>query len=140
VKERRRVGRGIAGKGGKTAGRGTKGEQARGSVPPGFAGGNVKAARRMPKKRGTTNRAHNIGIFHHEFAIINLSALDRFEAGTVVTPELLLEHRVVRNMHDGVKVLGGGEVTRSLEVHAHAFSAGAREKIEAAGGKAEVIA
>jgi large subunit ribosomal protein L15 len=140
VKERKRVGRGHGGKGGKTAGRGIKGAKARDTVPAGFAGGNVKQARRMPKKRGEANKAQNIGIFHHEWAVLNVGALDRFEDGTVVTPLLLMEQRIVRNLHDGLKVLGGGEVTRKLEVHAHAFSAGAREKIEAAGGKAEVIA
>jgi large subunit ribosomal protein L15 len=140
VKERKRVARGPGGKGGKTAGRGMKGEGARDTVPPGFAGGNVKQARRMPKRRGTSNKAHNIGLFRHEFAVINVATLDRFDAGTVVTPELLVEQRIVRDLHDGLKVLGGGEVSKGLEVHAHAFSAGAREKIEAAGGKAEVIA
>jgi large subunit ribosomal protein L15 len=139
VKERKRVGRGLSAGGGKTAGRGTKGQKAKDTVPPGFAGRNVPLRRRIPKKRGQSNKAQNIGMFRREFSVVNVSALERFEDGTVVTPELLKAEGVVKELRDGVKVLGQGELTRKLEVRAQAFSGSARQKIEAAGGTAEVI-
>lgn len=139
AKARKRVGRGHAAGGGKTAGRGTKGEKARDTVRPGFEGRNTPLARRLPKKRGTSNKAHNIGLFRKAYAVVNVAVLERFEEGTVVTPEMLMAERVLRNLRDGLKVLGQGELTRKLEVHAHAFSGSARQKIEAAGGTAEVI-
>ncbi|MCX7599979.1 MAG: 50S ribosomal protein L15 [Armatimonadetes bacterium] len=139
VKERKRVGRGHSAGGGKTAGRGMKGEKARDTVKPGFAGRNVPLARRLPKKRGQSNKAHNIGIFRREYVVVNVGSLERFADDTVITPELLLQERVVRDLHDGLKVLGDGELTRRLRVQAHAFSESARQKIEAAGGTAEVI-
>jgi len=129
-----RKGQGIATGQGKTAGRGHKGQKARsgGGVRRGFEGGQMPLARRMPK-RGFTN------IFKKNFAVVNLEDLNRFEEGTVVTPEVLLENRMVRKGVDGIKILGTGELKKSLTVRAHAFSGAAREKIAAAGGKAEVI-
>ena len=134
-RDSKRVGRGIGSGKGKTAGRGTKGQKARsgGGKGPGFEGGQTPLVRRLPK-RGFTNAP-----FRRELAIVNLEALNRFEPGTVVTPELLLENRVVRSVKDGIKVLGDGELTRPLTVRAHAFSKAAAAKIVAAGGTVEVI-
>jgi len=133
-KERNRVGRGIGSGNGKTAGRGHKGQNARsgGGVRPGFEGGQNPLYRRLPK-RGFTNPTRK------EYAVVNLDALNRFEAGTTVTPELLLETGIVKNPQDGIKILGNGEVTVKLTVQANKFSQSAIEKIEAAGGKTEVI-
>ncbi|MBO8141992.1 MAG: 50S ribosomal protein L15 [Firmicutes bacterium] len=131
----KRLGRGIGSGKGKTAGRGTKGQLARsgGGKGPGFEGGQTPLQRRLPK-RGFNNKR-----FRRELAEVNVQALNAFDAGTVVTPELLLERRVVRDLKDGVKVLGEGELSRALVVRAHAFSKSAAAKIEAAGGKIEVI-
>lgn len=131
----KRVGRGIGSGSGKTSGRGHKGQGARsgGGKGPGFEGGQTPLQRRLPK-RGFTNAR-----FARTYATVNLSALEQFEADTVVTPELLMETRVVRQAKDGIKVLGGGELTRPLTVRAHAFSKSAAAKIEAAGGNIEVI-
>ncbi|MBI4639221.1 MAG: 50S ribosomal protein L15 [Candidatus Tectomicrobia bacterium] len=131
---RKRIGRGPGSGQGKTAGKGHKGQKARsgGHVPPWFEGGQMPLQRRLPK-RGFRNR------FHKEYAIINLSLLNTFENGTEVTPQFLKESRRVKALLDGIKVLGDGELTKSLTVRAHRFSAAAREKIEAAGGKALVI-
>ncbi|ASA97317.1 MULTISPECIES: 50S ribosomal protein L15 [Anoxybacillus] len=133
-KERNRVGRGIGSGNGKTSGRGHKGQNARsgGGVRIGFEGGQTPLFRRLPK-RGFTN------IHRKEYAIVNLEALNRFENGTEVTPELLLETGVVSKLKAGIKVLGNGELTKKLTVKAHKFSASAKEAIEAAGGKTEVI-
>jgi len=133
-KEPKRVGRGTATGQGKTAGKGQKGQKSRtgGGVRPGFEGGQMPLHRRLPK-RGFTN------IFAKEYAEVNIEALNRFEDGTVVTPELLLETRIINKLYDGVKVLGNGELKKSLTVKAHKFSASATQKIEAAGGKIEVI-
>lgn len=133
-KERKRKGRGIASGNGKTAGRGHKGQNARsgGGVRPGFEGGQNPLYRRLPK-RGFTNPTRK------EFAIVNLDTLNRFEAGTTVTPELLIETGVVKNQFDGIKILGNGEIEVKLTVQANKFSQTAVEKIEAAGGKTEVI-
>lgn len=129
-----RKGRGAGSGNGKTAGRGHKGQWARsgGGVRPGFEGGQMPLARRLPK-RGFKN------IFGTTYAPVNVSALNRFEDGTEVTTELLIESGVVTREKDGVKILGSGDLTRKLTVKAAAFSASAKEKIEAAGGKAEVI-
>ncbi|OUN00802.1 MAG: 50S ribosomal protein L15 [Firmicutes bacterium ZCTH02-B6] len=134
-RDTKRVGRGIGSGKGKTAGRGTKGQKARsgGGKGPAFEGGQTPLVRRMPK-RGFTNAP-----FRRELVVVNLEALNRFEPGTVVTPELLLDNRVVRSVKDGIKVLGDGELTRPLTVRAHAFSKAAAAKIEAAGGTVEVI-
>ncbi|MEW6243229.1 MAG: 50S ribosomal protein L15 [Bacillota bacterium] len=134
-KARKRVGRGPGSGRGKTSGRGHKGQNARagGGVKPGFEGGQMPLQRRLPK-RGFSNYP-----FRKVYAVVNLNDLDMFDEGTEVTPELLSEHKLVRDMKDGVKILGNGALTKSLTVKAHAFSKSAAEKIEAAGGKAEVI-
>ncbi|WP_122790617.1 50S ribosomal protein L15 [Intestinibacillus sp. Marseille-P6563] len=129
-----RKGRGAGSGNGKTAGRGHKGQWARsgGGVRPGFEGGQMPLARRLPK-RGFNN------IFGTTYAPVNVEVLNRFEDGTEVTVELLLETGVISKALDGVKILGNGELTKKLTVKAAAFSASAKEKIEKAGGKAEVI-
>lgn len=134
-REKKRVGRGTSSGTGKTSTRGHKGQWARsgGGVRPGFEGGQTPLFRRLPK-RGFSNAR-----FKKEYAIVNLGDLNTFDAGTVVTPDLLVERRLVRSLLDGVKVLGEGELTVKLTVQAHAFSASAKEKIEVAGGTAEVI-
>jgi large subunit ribosomal protein L15 len=131
---KKRVGRGMASGHGKTSGRGQKGQKARsgGGVRPGFEGGQTPLYRRLPK-RGFKNPNRV------EYAIINVEALNRFEEGTVVTPELLLEQGVISNLKDGLKVLGDGELKVKLTVKAHKFSRSAQEKIAAAGGATEVI-
>lgn len=128
-KVRNRVGRGIGSGNGKTAGKGHKGQNARsgGGVRLGFEGGQTPLFRRLPK-RGFTN------INRKEFAIVNLSTLNRFEDGTEVTPELLLETGVISKLNDGVKILASGAVEKKLTVKAHKFSSSAKEAIEAAGG------
>ncbi|MGO0058765.1 50S ribosomal protein L15 [Brevibacillus fluminis] len=133
-KERKRIGRGIASGTGKTAGKGHKGQNARsgGGVRLGFEGGQNPLYRRLPK-RGFTN------ISRKEYAIVSLDALNRFEDGTVVTPELLKETGVISALRDGVKVLATGELTAKLTVKAHKFSASAAEKIAQVGGTTEVI-
>ncbi|MFN3648629.1 MAG: 50S ribosomal protein L15 [Armatimonadota bacterium] len=130
---RKRVGRGIGSGMGKTATRGHKGQYARNGVRAGFEGGQTPLHRRLPRKRGFNNQ------FAKEFAIINLDDLAVFEAGTEITPELLLERRVIRELKDGLKVLGDGELGRALTVRAHKFSKSALDKIAASGGTAEVI-
>ena len=133
-RSRKRVGRGIAAGQGKTAGRGTKGQKARagGGVRPGFEGGQNPLYRRLPK-RGFTNPNRK------EYAVINVEDLNRFDEGTVVTPELLKEQGVVKNLKDGLKVLGDGDLKVKLTVKAHKFSRTAEEKIAAAGGATEVL-
>ncbi|KFZ39522.1 MULTISPECIES: 50S ribosomal protein L15 [Thermoactinomyces] len=133
-KAKKRLGRGIAAGQGKTSGRGQKGQNARsgGGVRPGFEGGQMPIYRRLPK-RGFTNPNRV------EYAIVNLDTLNRFEEGTVVTPELLVKEGVVKNLKSGLKVLGNGELEKKLTVKAHKFSASAQEKINAAGGATEVI-
>lgn len=130
-----RKGQGIGSGLGKTAGRGHKGQKARsgGGVRPGFEGGQMPLQRRMPK-RGFTNAP-----FKKELIAVNLEKLNRFENGTEVTPETLLDARVIRKIGDGVKILGEGNLEKTLTIKAHAFSKSAVEKIESAGGKAEVI-
>lgn len=128
-----RRGRGHGSGNGKTAGKGHKGQKARSGAPrPGFEGGQMPLYRRIPK-RGFKCRNSK------EIVGINLSALERFEDGATVTVETLLEAGVVKNPRDGVKILGSGELTKKLTVQVDAFSASAKEKIEALGGKAEVI-
>jgi large subunit ribosomal protein L15 len=131
-KKKIRVGRGEGGRRGKTAGRGTKGLKARTSVRPGFEGGQTPLSMRIPKLRGFKNPNKE------EFAIVNLSALADFDAGSEVTPDTLRARGLIR--HRGrVKVLAEGDLDKALTVKAHAFSASAKEKIEKAGGTAEVI-
>lgn len=129
-----RKGRGAGSGNGKTAGRGHKGQNARsgGGVRPGFEGGQLPLYRKLPK-RGFKNR------FAKQYAIVNLSDLERYESGAVVDLETLLADGTVKNAFDGLKVLGDGELTRPLTVKATRFSASAKEKIEAAGGKTEVV-
>ena len=128
-----RRGRGHGSGNGKTAGKGHKGQKARSGAPrPGFEGGQMPLYRRIPK-RGFTN------INSKEIVAINLSVLERFEDGAEVSVASLIEAGVVKNPRDGVKILGNGELTKKLTVKANAFSKAAAEKIEALGGKAEVI-
>jgi len=128
-----RKGRGAGSGNGKTAGRGHKGQKARsgGGVRPGFEGGQIPLYRKHPK-RGFHNK------FAKVYAIVNVEQLNRFEDGTVVDLEALRAMKIVRKVVDGVKILGNGELTRKLTVKANVFSATAKEKIEAAGGKIEV--
>ena len=128
-----RRGRGHGSGNGKTAGKGHKGQKARsGGTRPGFEGGQMPLYRRIPK-RGFTNRNTK------EIVAINISALEVFENDAVVSVETLIEAGIVKNPRDGVKILGNGELTKKLTVQANAFSASAVAKIEALGGKAEVI-
>ncbi|MCL5935279.1 MAG: 50S ribosomal protein L15 [Bacillota bacterium] len=129
-----RKGQGIGSGLGKTSGKGHKGQNARagGGVRPGFEGGQMPLQRRFPK-RGFTN------IFKKKITAINLDALNVFEPGTEVTPEVLLSAGVIKKIGDGVKILGDGTLEKALTVKVHAFSKTAAEKIAAAGGKAEVI-
>lgn len=129
-----RVGRGIGSGNGKTSGKGNKGQNARsgGGTRLGFEGGQLPIYRRIPK-HGFTN-ANRV-----EFAIVNVSSLNRFEDETIVTPALLVESGLVRKEYDGIKVLGNGEITKKLTVQANKFSKSAIEAIEKAGGKVEVI-
>ena len=130
----KRVGRGHGSGNGKTAGKGHKGQKARsgGSIRPGFEGGQTALARRIPK-RGFNN------IFATKYAIINVSDLEQFVDGTVVDTEILKAAGLIKKEMDGIKVLGNGELTKNLTVKAAKFSAAAKEKIEKAGGKAEVM-
>ena len=134
TKAPKRKGRGHATGNGTTAGRGMNGQKSRsgGGVRPGFEGGQMPLYRRIPK-RGFKN------IWAKEFAICNIDDLNAFEAGTTVTPEMLVEAGICEKMLDGIKVLGEGTIEKNLTVQAHKFSKSAIEKIEAAGGKAEVI-
>ena len=134
-KTSKRLGRGTGSGLGKTSGKGHKGQNARsgGGVRPGFEGGQLPLFRRLPK-RGFSN-----AMFKVEYATINVSDLEKFEDGAVVTPELLKEMGILKKQLAGVKVLGNGELTKKLTVKASKFSKSAIEKIEAIGGKAEVI-
>ena len=128
-----RVGRGHGSGNGKTAGKGHKGQKARSGAPrPGFEGGQMPLYRRLPK-RGFTNRNTK------DIVSINITELNRFEDGAVVTIETLVENGVIKNPKDGVKILGNGELTKKLTVKANAFSASSAEKIQALGGTTEVI-
>jgi large subunit ribosomal protein L15 len=134
TKRRKVVGRGRGSGHGTTAGRGGKGQTARtgSSIPAWFEGGQMPLIRRLPK-RGFTN------IFKKDYAIINVETLERFEPGQEVTPALLVSKGLLQARSDGVKVLGTGALTKALTVHAHKFSQSAAAKIEAAGGKVQVI-
>ena len=135
VRNRKRVGRGPGSGLGKTAGRGEKGQKSRSGFArkPGFEGGQMPLHRRLPK-RGFSNAD-----FRKEFATVNLGRLEVFEAGTIVTPELLVKQGIVKRLRDGLKVLADGQLTKALTVHAHRFSGKAQEKIAAAGGTTEVL-
>lgn len=134
TKNRKRVGRGFGSGHGKTSCKGHKGQKARsgGTKGAGFEGGQMPLQRRVPK-RGFTN------IFKKEYAIVNLDTIDAMKDETVITPELLIEKGVIRKMKDGLKVLASGSIKRSVTIKANAFSASASAKIEAAGGKTEVL-
>ena len=129
-----RKGRGPASGNGKTAGKGHKGQNARtgGGVRPGFEGGQIPLYRRLPK-RGFHN------VFAKHYTIVNVDALNVFEDGTVVSADTLIESGIINDIQDGIKVLGNGEISKKLTVKASIFSASAKEKIEAVGGKIEVI-
>lgn len=129
-----RKGRGAGSGNGKTAGKGHKGQNARagGGVRPGFEGGQIPLYRRLPK-RGFHN------VFAKHYAVVNVNVLNAFEDGATVNAATLLEKGIIHNVNDGLKVLGNGEITKKLTVEASIFSASAKEKIEAAGGKTEVI-
>ena len=133
TREVKRIGRGHGSGNGKTAGKGHKGQKARSGsgMRPGFEGGQMPLQRRVPK-RGFNN------IFASKYAVINLSSLNKFEDGAVVDAAALIEKGIIKKEYDGVKVLANGTLTKKLTVKACAFSASAKEKIEAAGGKAEV--
>ena len=134
VRDVKRIGRGHGSGQGKTAGKGHKGQKARAGrgFRPGFEGGQMPLQRRIPK-RGFNN------IFAAPYTAINVAALNKFEDGAVVTPVELIEAGIIKNIRDGVKIMGNGEITKKLTVRAAKFTATAKEKIEAAGGKAEVI-
>lgn len=134
VHESKRIGRGHGSGQGKTAGKGHKGQKARAGrgIRPGFEGGQMPLQRRIPK-RGFNN------IFATTYATINVAALNQFEAGSVVDLDALKAAGIVKKAYDGVKILGNGKLEKSLTVKVTAYSASAKEKIEAAGGKAEVI-
>ena len=129
----KRLARGIGGKGGKTAGRGSKGQRARGTVKPGFEGGQTPLTRRTPKAKGFRNP------FRVEYAVVNLDTLETFDAGTTVDPDALRAKGLVAKQ-GLVKVLARGTLTKSLTVKAHGFSAAATQAIESAGGSTEVLA
>jgi len=130
----KRLGRGTGSGLGKTSGKGHKGAKARsgGGKGPGFEGGQIPLMRRIPK-RGFTNK------FRTEYVAINVDRLEIFEDGQIVTPVELIEMGIIKKIEDGVKIMGNGEITKKLTVKANKFTATAKEKIEAAGGKAEVI-
>ena len=135
VKENFRKGRGAGSGNGKTAGKGHKGQNARsgGGVRPGFEGGQLPLYRKLPK------RGFNNARFGKQYAVINVESLNKFNDGDVVDFATLLAAGVVNNVFDGIKVLGEGEITKKLTVKAKVFSASAKEKIEAVGGKTEVV-
>jgi large subunit ribosomal protein L15 len=130
----KRIGRGYGSGWGKTSGKGHKGQKARsgGSIRPGFEGGQMPLQRRIPK-RGFVNK------FAKDIQAVNIGTLDRFEDGAAVDVKALIDAGIVKVCGDGVKILGNGKLTKKLTVKANAFSASAKQKIEAAGGKAEVI-
>lgn len=135
TKKPKRIGRGPGSGHGKTATKGHKGQKARsgGTKGPAFEGGQTALQRRLPK-RGFKNMP-----FKKEFAVLNVSDLDRIEGLTVITPEVLVEKRIIKKPKDGIKILGQGAIRKALTIKAHAFSASAVSKINAAGGKAEVL-
>lgn len=134
VKERKRIGRGHGSGQGKTAGKGHKGQKARsgGSIRPGFEGGQMPLQRRIPK-RGFNN------IFAKKIVAVNVSELNKFEDGAEVDAKALIDAGIVKKEYDGIKLLGNGEITKKLTVKVAAYSESAKQKIEAAGGKAEVV-
>lgn len=139
-KKRTRVGRGHAAGQGKTCGRGIKGQKARTSVRRGFEGGQNPLQRRLPQRRGVSQRALNIGMFRKNYAEVNVGRLEETcETGAVVTIGSLIDAGVVKSAGDGLRILGVGELTKPLTVRARHFTKSAKAKIEAAGGSAELI-
>jgi len=132
--QKRRVGRGDAGRRGSTSGRGNKGQKARRNVHPLFEGGQLPLSKRLPYMRGFTNR------FRVEYVPVNLERLSNFDAESEVTPETLREAGIIDNTKQPIKILGDGELKNALKISAHAFSKAAREKIEQAGGTAVSLA
>ncbi len=134
-KKAKRIGRGIGSGHGKTATKGHKGQKARSgaSKGPSFEGGQTPLQRRLPK-RGFKNSP-----FKKEFAILNLNDIDKIDNADLITPELLLQRRVIKDIKSGLKILGSGDITKAIIIKAHAFSSSAIAKINAAGGKAEVL-
>ena len=131
-KKKQRIARGIGGKGGKTAGRGSKGQRARGSIKPGFEGGQTPLHRRIPKAKGFNNP------FRVEYHVVNLDTLESFDAGSEVSPATLRARGLVAK-RGLVKVLGRGELNKAVTVKAHGFSESAKSAIEAAGGSVEIV-
>src|SRR5881296_1642200 len=142
-RDRKRVGRGMGSGKGRYSGRGIKGQKARSGshkMRAGFEGGQMPVYMRMGKQRGATSKdAMPIGPFRTSTVPVNVSALDRFDAGAEVTPESLVEAGVIKNTKVDVKILGNGEITKKLTVRVHAISATAREKIERAGGTVDLL-
>jgi len=140
---RKRVGRGIGSGHGKTSCRGSKGQKARNKVRLGFEGGQKPLYMRLPKHRGLGKGSMPTGMFKREYAVVNVSSLQKLAetlpAGTPVTPEVLLESRVISKLNEGVRILGEGELKAPLTVFAHHFTQTAKTKIEAAGGKTELL-
>ncbi len=132
-KPRKRIGRGPGSGTGKTSGGGHKGDKARGNTKPGFEGGQTPLHRRLPQRRGFT------ALFPKHFSVVNLSALERFNDGDTVTPEMLHERGLIGNLKDGVKILGDGTLTKKLTIRAAQFSKSAQEKITAVGGTIEIL-
>lgn len=132
---KKRVGRGVGSGHGKTAGKGHKGQKARSGATPrlGFEGGQTPLYRRLPQRRGFRS------LMKKNYTLVSVGELDAFDAGTVVTPELLVESGFAKKIKDGVKVLGDGEITKAITVKANKFSASAAEKITSAGGSVEVL-
>ena len=142
IHRRKRVGRGIGSGHGKTSTRGHKGNKARGQVNPNFEGGQTPLHRRLPHLRGVASRnPHGFKtIRERRYALVNLNVLEEnFEAGTEITPEILLERGILRELYYGVKILGDGELTKKFTVQAHKFSKNAAEKLQSAGGTAETL-
>jgi large subunit ribosomal protein L15 len=140
---RKKIGRGPGSGHGKTSTRGHKGDKSRGSSKLGFEGGQTPLHRRLPKQRGIgvglTARGFNTGRFKTHYTVINISQLEVFEANTVISPELLVEKRVIKDTTLPVKVLADGKLTKVLTVQAHKFSASAQEAITALGGTVEIL-
>ena len=134
-KDRKRVGRGDGSGNGTYSGRGSKGQKSRAGykMRPGFEGGQLPLIKRLPEKRGFTN------IFRTEYSTVKVGALDTFEAGSEVTPEIMVASGLVKSLRKPVKILADGDINHAITVKAHKFSASARGKIEAAGGKAEEV-
>lgn len=139
-KRRKRVGRGIGSGRGKTSTRGQKGQWARNHVVPGFEGGQTPLHQRLPKLRGKGKGAMPLGPTRKTYTIVNVSDLNKFDANAVVNAESLREAGIIKGRSDGLRILGNGNVDRALTVQAQHFTKSAKEKIEAAGGTAEIVA